>query len=113
MARPRTHNRRKVLQAFDEYIDQTEIPIVAEFATLQKLSREFLYSNEEFADAISRCTFKKEAALERQALTGKVNTTMAIFSLKQLGWSDKAETTHKGDPNAPVALTLTGSDVHG
>jgi hypothetical protein len=113
MARPRAHNRREVLEAFNTYIAEVEIPIVAEFATLQGVSREFLYSNEEFSDAIKRCTFKKEAALERMALTGKVNVSMAIFSLKQLGWTDRAENTLKGDPNAPVALTLNGSDVHG
>lgn len=111
MARPRTHNRRKVLEAFDTYIDATDIPIVAEFATLQKLSREFLYSNEEFADAISRCTFKKEAALERHALTGRVNTTMAIFSLKQLGWTDKVDNTHKGDPAAPLVFSTADAKL--
>ena len=113
MARPRTHNRKAVLAALNTYIAETEIPIVAEFATLQTLSREFLYSNEEFADALKRCTFKKEAALERQALSGRINVSMAIFSLKQLGWTDRAENTLKGDATAPVALHLTGSDVDG
>ena len=28
-------------------------------------------------------------------------------------WGDKTETTHKGDPGAPVQLVLRGSDVHG
>lgn len=28
-------------------------------------------------------------------------------------YGDKSETTHKGDPMAPVALVLNGSDVHG
>jgi hypothetical protein len=28
-------------------------------------------------------------------------------------WGDKVEQTHKGDPLAPVALVLQGSDIHG
>lgn len=107
--RPRTHDRLEVLIAFDEYIETTEIPIVAEFAALQKLSRQFLYDNEEFDDAIKRCTCKKEAALERQALKGDINVTMAIFSLKQLGWKDKIE--HSGDKDAPVVLSTTDAKL--
>lgn len=33
--------------------------------------------------------------LEKGALTGKYDKTMAIFSLKQLGWRDKIETESK------------------
>lgn len=111
--RPRVHDRNAILVAFDHYIAETDIPIVAEFAAQQGLSRQFLYDNEEFDDAIKRCTCKKEGALERKALEGTVNCTMAIFSLKQLGWTDKVDTTLKGDKDAPVALNLAGSDVHG
>jgi hypothetical protein len=54
------------------------------------------------------CIAKKEGALERMALEGKVNTSMAIFSLKQLGWKDTHEQTH----HIP-ALEIVGSDKHG
>jgi hypothetical protein len=33
----------------------------------------------------------KEVMLEKKGLTGEYASTMAIFSLKQLGWSDKVE----------------------
>jgi hypothetical protein len=107
--RPREYDRAALAAAFEDYIENTEIPIVAEFAARHGLTRQFLYDGEEFSDLIKRCTFKKEAALERQALVGSVNCTMAIFSLKQLGWSDRQETTHRGD----IVLNLTGSDVDG
>ena len=42
----------------------------------------------ELADAIKLCTTKKEAALEQGGLSGDLNTTMCVFSLKQLGWTD-------------------------
>ena len=102
-----------LLAKFLEYIEATDIPIVAEFAHQNGLHRQQLYMMTELEDAIKLCITKKECALERGALNGGVNCTLAIFSLKQIGWSDKQETTHKGDPTAPIALILNGSDVHG
>lgn len=110
---PPVHDRAAILDRFDQYIAITSIPIVAEFAARENLTRAFLYDAPEFADAIKRCITKKESGLERAALEGAVNCSMAIFSLKQIGWSDKTEQTHKGDPNAPLALVLNGSDVNG
>jgi hypothetical protein len=56
-----------------------------------------VYDFEEFSDPIKVLIDKKEAALERKALDGEVNTTMAVFSLKQLGWSDKQQVEHSGE----------------
>jgi hypothetical protein len=42
-----------------------------------------LYDWEELADLLKLCTTKKEAALERKAVAGEINVTVAIFSLKQ------------------------------
>ncbi len=77
--------------AFEKYIEETEIPIVAEFAHMNGLSKQYLYNRDEFIYLIKRATTKKEAALERECLKSNINTSMAIFSLKQLGWSDKSE----------------------
>ena len=74
-----------------EYVDKTDIPIIAEFAYQNKILRQTLYEHEELADSIKYCKDKKEANLERQALEGKINHTMAIFSLKQFGWKDNIE----------------------
>lgn len=76
---------------FLQYIHDNDIPIIAEFAYLNDINRQRLYEWEMFSDTIKKCTSKKEAALERMGLTNQVNTTMAIFSLKQLGWRDKQE----------------------
>jgi len=89
-----------------EYTDNTEVPIVAEFAYLNDIPRQYLYDMPELADALKRLIDKKEFALEKGMLTAKLNPTGAIFSLKQLGWSDKQETTHKGIP----PLKLSPSD---
>lgn len=108
---PRKTDRAVLAAAFEKYIEETDIPIIAEFATNQKVVREHLYDMPELSTLLKRCTQKKEANLEKRALNGDVNTSMAIFSLKQLGWSDKM--VHAGDPKAPLALMLNGSDVDG
>lgn len=94
--RPREYDRDALYQAFEQYISQTEIPIIAEFAYQNRVLRETLYDWPEFSTLLKECISKKEAALERKSLTGDCNVTMAIFSLKQLGWSDKQETKHSG-----------------
>ena len=70
------------------YIDKTDIPIIAEFAYKNKIPRAKLYEFEELNYTIKRLIDKKEAQLERLALNKEINHTMAIFSLKQLGWKD-------------------------
>jgi len=82
---------QELADKFAQYIDETTIPIVAEFAYLNNVLREQLYDWPEFATLLKRCKEKKESQLEKGALGNKVNVSMAIFSLKQLGWSDKQD----------------------
>jgi hypothetical protein len=93
--RPRQYDRDALAREFEFYIEATEIPIVAEFAAQRGLSKQLVYEWPEFFDLIKRCTTKKEAALERAMLNHEVCTVGAIFSLKQLGWTDRTEQTHK------------------
>lgn len=81
----------KLKKALDKYIQNTDIPIVSEFAYQNNIRRQFLYENPILSDAIKKLIDKKEAQLERKGLTGEINTTMAIFSLKQLGWKDRPD----------------------
>lgn len=105
--RPRQYNREQLLVEFGAYIEAKDIPIVAEFAYQHSVPRELLYDWEEFSTLLKDCIAKKESALERKALSGEINVTMAIFSLKQLGWSDKQETTHKGDAAHPLVISAS------
>lgn len=95
MARPKTGRYDNVVEELNKYTDETDIPILAEFCYQRNYTRDWLYrmakDNEALDIAIKRCTGKKESVLERGALTGTLNQTMAIFSLKQLGWKDKIE----------------------
>jgi hypothetical protein len=107
--RPRKYDREALLEAFEAYIAATDIPIVAEFSWRQDVTREVLYQWPEFRHTLAMCLTKKEAQLERKALYNEINVSMAIFSLKQLGWSDRTEQTHRGDAFAPIILSETAA----
>lgn len=93
--------KKELLVKFEKYIEETEIPVIAEFAYMNKIPRTNLYDFEEFKNAIKICTDKKEANLEKKALNKEVDSSMAIFSLKQLGWTDKKESSVKAEITNP------------
>ena len=111
VGRPRKYNEEQVndlIDKFTEYINNTDIPIIVDFCSKNGILRDELYYYPEFSTLIKACVEKKEAALEMKALDGSINTTMAIFSLKQIGWSDKRiqEITGKdGEPLNPKQMT--------
>jgi hypothetical protein len=109
VARPREWDRAELLEALIQYVENTDIPILADFAHKHGVLRPMLYDMPELADAIKRCAEKKESALETLALSGAVNCSMAIFSLKQLGWKD----THvlQGDKAAPLQISTTDGQL--
>jgi hypothetical protein len=103
--RPQEYDRDALAREFAEYIESQEIPIIAEFAYQHKIDMARFYDWPEFENLLKECIQKKQTALERKALKQDVNVTMAIFSLKQMGWSDKQETTHKGDAANPIVIS--------
>ena len=82
---------KKVNKEMQEYTEREEIPILAEFAYTHGYQRTELYKHPELSNAIKNMMSKKESQLEKLSLLGAVNSTMAVFSLKQLGWRDKQE----------------------
>ena len=86
----------EIVKLIEEYTDNTPVPIVAEFAYLNNIRRQSLYDHAGLSDAVKRMIDKKEFQLEKLAMANKINGTFAIFSLKQLGWSDKHEIEHSG-----------------
>lgn len=89
--RPRKYDRDVLLKNLLKYMEETDIPILAEFAYKNGVHREELYGMEELSYAIKLLMSKKEGALERGGLEKTVNHSMAIFSLKQMGWRDVQE----------------------
>jgi len=52
---------------------------------------------------------KKEAQLEKLGAFNVINSTMAIFSLKQLGWRDKQEISIEQDKPFKVEIEIVES----
>ena len=76
MARkPNQKRNDDLLKKLQEYIDKTNIPIVAEFAYLNDVSRQHLYENKELSYAIKKLIDKKEAQLERGGLDKTIDKT--------------------------------------
>lgn len=82
-----------------EYTDNTDVPKIAEFSYLNNIMREELYKHPQLNYSLKRLLAKKETALEELGL--EKNNTMAIFSLKQLGWRD----------NQDVSITISDKEI--
>ena len=48
-------------------------------------------TDEELMQSIKELLYKKEVYLEREGIKGNLAQTMAVFTLKQLGWRDCIE----------------------
>lgn len=103
--RPRKVDVQNLIDGVDEYLASTTLPIVAEYALQNGITREYLYQlaskeeeegRPELSHAIKRIAETKAIVLEKGALIGKFSASMAIFSLKQLGWKDRPEDKSEG-----------------
>lgn len=95
MGRPKTWTPdfiEKLRDDLKEYIEENDIPVISDFAWKYGYPRARLYIEKDIEDLIEYMQAKKESTLELLALRGEVNHTMAIFSLKQMGWKDRHET---------------------
>lgn len=106
--RPYTYDRAELVDMLNAYIEQTTIPIVAEFAYFAGMHRQGVYAMPELADGLKRLITKKEAMLERMAMTGQIDKTMAIFSLKQIGWSDQPKLANGEDETSRTIVVRGG-----
>lgn len=102
-----------IVKSINEYIDSVEIPIIKEWMFKNDVSvRKFDKHRFELVkrgdyrveDAFDRLLNKKEYILEYMALYNLVNYKMAMFSLKQLGWTDKQEV--KADINTDMRIQV-------
>ena len=78
-----------------EYIQETDIPIVNDFAFRMQMRRETLYQNKVLREITELAVLKKLAALERGMVTGTLPVAGCIFALKQHGWKDRQEVETK------------------
>lgn len=68
---------------------------------------EFANKSPEFSDALKRVKEIQETRLVLLAMARKIDTTMAIFALKNVaGWRDKRETEHSGQLGVDITTFL-------
>ncbi|CAB4132729.1 DNA-packaging protein gp3 [uncultured Caudovirales phage] len=94
-------------EKIEEYFKTTQfgndVPTITGLAVHLDTSRRTLLNyqdREDYFPSIKRALDKCEAAIEKRAMLGGLNATIAIFSLKNnYGWVDKTETdvTSKGE----------------
>lgn len=93
MAPKRKMSISELTAAAIQYADTAPIPIVKEFALQVGYPYTYLYElaakHPTFHAALRRIVDQKEIILEKGALTGALDRSMAIFSLKQIGWRDQ------------------------
>ncbi|MCK9576421.1 MAG: DNA-packaging protein [Clostridia bacterium] len=95
MAANQKYKTENLVALLDKYTNDTDIPILKEvcyqnylnYDTIMKYQR----TDELLMQSIKRLLDKKESQLERKGLNKEIDRTVAIFSLKQLGWKDKQE----------------------
>lgn len=91
MAKYKTHQEYlELAESMKDYAVNTDVPILKEWCCFNNMLVDEVFNHGEFDAAKDFLVAKKEVDLERLGLRDKKNT-MAIFSLKQQGWSDKKE----------------------
>ena len=95
MARLKTGKYDNLRQDIIDYTEQTEYPILKELCYLKHYNYDYVMQlqrdNEELSQSIKELLYKKESYLEREGIKGNLAQTMAVFTLKQLGWRDNIE----------------------
>lgn len=105
------YNVEKMVSILEEYTDnclrKKIVPIFKEVCVNEHWNYHYVMTikndegKESLNDSIKRLIDAKEFMLERKGLEGTISKSMAIFSLKQLGWKDQRE-VELGDEAAKV-----------
>lgn len=122
MARPVSgkYVQEEMCMKLDSYTDtcirKKKVPILKEvvvkmgwnYDTVMGLERKEGW--EQLRESISRLVNTKEYMLERLALDGKITNTMAVFSLKQLGWKDQQTMDVQSSNGKAIKITLVKAE---
>ena len=88
---------------------QTGFPILKECCLLNDWDYDYVMElqrqHKKLSQSIKRLLSQKEICLERLAAVGVIDKTIAVFSLKQLGWRDRVEVA-EAKPKDDVADVL-------
>lgn len=100
----------------DTCIRKKKVPILKEVVVKMGWNYDYVMTLErkegweELREAINRLVNTKEYMLERLALDGKITNTMAVFSLKQLGWKDQQTMDVQSSNSKAIKITLVKAE---
>ena len=104
----------EIISDMEEYAEKEVLPSVAEFCYQQKIHKQRLSDIPRLADAKKRTiSLKQEYQAMKAGIAGKIPTALAIFMLKNNGWSDKPEEStenNKLDKALEIIKGLTGDN---
>lgn len=79
-------------------------------------NRTSLYEYEkesEFSDTIKTARSRCEEFIESNGMSGNIPPAVAIFSLKNYGWTDKQEVEHSGNMQSELSINVVGVKAKG
>lgn len=89
------YNIAYMIDVIEKYIEETPLPILKECCYKNNWNYDYVTQlqrkHPDLSLSIKKLLMKKEVVLELGMLSGKLPTAAAIFSLKQLGWSDRQD----------------------
>ena len=97
MARPKIYDADTINKDLIDYMNNTDDPYIEEFNLSQPFSHDTFYrlakEHTGLSETIKRLHQKQLMRTVKKAEAGEINTTFAIFKLKQkcYGWTDKQE----------------------
>lgn len=95
VGRPKTGKYDNLIKDIKKYTEDTEYPILKELCYKKHYNYDYVMQlqrdDEELSQSIKELLYKKETFLEKNGVLGNLSNTMAVFSLKQLGWKDNVE----------------------
>ena len=110
MARPKSDKYDNLKSDIIEYTNTTEYPILKELCYQKHYNYDYVMqlqrNDEELSQSIKELIYKKESYLEREGIKGNIAQTMAVFTLKQLGWKDVVENQVQGEQKIQILNDL-------
>jgi hypothetical protein len=110
MARPKSNKYDNLKSDIIEYTNTAEYPILKELCYQKHYNYDYVMqlqrNDEELAQSIKELLYKKESYLEREGIKGNIAQTMAVFTLKQLGWKDVVENQIQGEQKIQILNDL-------
>lgn len=117
MARPVKYDVNDIKNSLDEYIANTDDPMIVDFCVQYGISKGHLYelakNDSALNDTIKMSCDKQERYIVKQTQSGNIPPAFGIFRLKQkqFGWTDKTEVVSENINLNKDVTTMTEEEI--